>query len=65
MNECGAELPETFENSASYISSWMKKLKEDNTAILKASSAAQKATDMILLMQSSESTETHRLPISA
>ena len=54
MNECGAELPETFENSASYINSWMKKLKEDSTAILKASSAAQKATDMILLLQNSE-----------
>ena len=50
MNECGAELPDTFENSASYINSWMQKLKEDNTAIIKASSAAQKAADMILLL---------------
>ena len=65
MNECGAELPETLDNSASYINSWMQKLKEDNTVILKASSAAQKATDMILLSNSAEYADDDQAPIPA
>ena len=48
MNVAGIELPETFQNSVSYIKSWMKKLREDNKAILAASGKAQKATDLIL-----------------
>lgn len=47
MNESGIELPETFENSAAYIGSWLKKLRDDKTFILSASSQAQKAADMI------------------
>lgn len=48
MNFAGVEIPETFENSAAYIKSWSRKLKEDVKAILAASSQAQKATDLIL-----------------
>ncbi|PWK17215.1 antirestriction protein ArdC [Arcicella aurantiaca] len=35
-------------SSASYIQSWLRKLKDDKTLILKASSKAQKAVDFIL-----------------
>ena len=38
----------TFDNSASYIQSWLRKLKDDKTLIVKAASQAQKAVDYIL-----------------
>lgn len=38
----------TFDNSAAYIQSWLRKLKDDNTLIVKAGSQAQKAVDLIL-----------------
>jgi antirestriction protein ArdC len=38
----------TFENSAAYLSNWIKVLKSDNAFIVKASSGAQKAADFIL-----------------
>jgi antirestriction protein ArdC len=37
-----------FSNSVSYIDSWMQKLKEDNSIIIKAASAAQKSVDYVL-----------------
>ena len=39
---------ETLENSAAYLTSWMKHLKDDPRMIVTASSAAQKAADHIL-----------------
>jgi antirestriction protein ArdC len=48
MSFAGIELPQTFENSVAYISSWSKKLREDTKAIVTASGKAQKATDLIL-----------------
>ena len=48
MNEVGIEIPQTFQNSASYIKSWLSKLRDDKKMILMSSSAAQKATDLIL-----------------
>lgn len=39
---------ETLENSASYIDSWLKKLKNDKKFIVSASQKAQKGTDLIL-----------------
>jgi len=48
MNEVGIEIPQTIENSASYIKSWLSKLRDDNKMILTAGSAAQKAADLIL-----------------
>ena len=38
----------TLENSASYIASWLKKLKEDKRLLVTAGGQAQKAVDMIL-----------------
>ncbi|MCQ6281111.1 ArdC family protein, partial [Bacillus sp. EB600] len=38
----------TFDNSAAYIQSWLRKLKDDKTLIVKAASQAQKAVDYIL-----------------
>lgn len=35
----------TIDNSASYIQSWLKALKNDKTMIVKASQQAQKACD--------------------
>jgi antirestriction protein ArdC len=37
----------TLDNSASYISAWIAKLKSDTTLIVKAATAAQKAVDLI------------------
>ncbi len=39
---------ETLDNSASYIKSWIKELKDDNRLIITASGKAQKAVDYIL-----------------
>jgi antirestriction protein ArdC len=41
-------IDETLDNSAAYINSWVKKLKEDPKVIIKAASAAQKAADFIM-----------------
>ena len=38
----------TFDNSVSYIQSWLRKLKDDKTLIVKAASQAQKAVGYIL-----------------
>ncbi|WP_332634668.1 zincin-like metallopeptidase domain-containing protein [Halalkalibacter flavus] len=37
----------TFDNSASYIQSWLRALKNDRTLIISASQQAQKAFDYI------------------
>jgi antirestriction protein ArdC len=41
-------LPETFDNSASYIASWIKLFQGDPRAIVVAAGAAQKAADHVL-----------------
>ncbi|MFY0762172.1 zincin-like metallopeptidase domain-containing protein [Metabacillus dongyingensis] len=38
----------TIENSASYIASWIRALKNDNRLVLQAAAQAQKASDYIL-----------------
>ncbi len=38
----------TINNSASYIASWLEKLKDDKSLIIKASAQAQKACDFVL-----------------
>lgn len=43
---CGIEQV-TIDNSASYIASWLRRLKDDKTLIVSASSQAQKAADYI------------------
>jgi antirestriction protein ArdC len=48
MNHIGIESPKTFKNSAAYIQSWLKVLKDDNRFIVSASSKAEKAMKYIL-----------------
>ena len=40
--------PAVIDNSAAYLASWIKTIKEDLEAVIKAASAAQKAADLIL-----------------
>ena len=48
MNHIGIETSKTFKNSAAYIQSWLKVLKNDNRFIVSASSKAEKAMKYIL-----------------
>ena len=48
MNHVGIETINTFKNSAAYIQSWLKVLKDDNRFIVSASSKAEKAMKYIL-----------------
>ena len=48
MNHIGIETFKTFNNSAAYIQSWLKILKDDNRFIVSASSKAEKAMKYIL-----------------
>lgn len=48
MNHIGIESSKTFKNSAAYIQSWLKVLKNDNSFIVSASSKAEKAMKYIL-----------------
>ena len=47
---CGVAgiLPQTVENEAAYIASWLQALRADSRLIVRASSAAQRAADFIL-----------------
>lgn len=48
MNHIGIETSNTFNNSAAYIQSWLKVLRDDNRFIVSASSKAEKAMKYIL-----------------
>ena len=48
MNYLGLETGKTFKNSAAYIQSWIKALKDDTHMIVNASSKADKAMNLIL-----------------
>ena len=48
MNIVGIETPKTFKNSAAYIQSWLKVLRNDNKFIVSASSKAEKAVNYII-----------------
>lgn len=48
MNLLGIETTKTFRNSAAYIQSWIKVLKNDNKFIVSATSKAEKAVNFIL-----------------
>ena len=48
MNHIGIETSKTFNNSAAYIQSWLKVLRNDNRFIVSASSKAEKAMKYIL-----------------
>lgn len=48
MNHIGIETTKTFKNSAAYIQSWLKVLRDDKRFIVSASSKAEKAMKYIL-----------------
>lgn len=48
INHLGIETKGTFQNSASYIESWLQVLRNDNKFIVSASSKAEKAVNYIL-----------------
>jgi len=48
LNYLGIETKGTFQNSASYIESWLQVLRNDNKFIVSASSKAEKAVNYIL-----------------
>lgn len=48
LNYVGIETRNTFRNSAAYIQSWLKVLRNDNRFIVSASSRAEKAVNLIL-----------------
>ena len=48
MNAVGIETPKTFKNSAAYIQSWLRVLKDDKRMIVSAGGKAQKAVEYIL-----------------
>ena len=48
LNLLGIETPATFNNSAAYIQSWIKALKNDNKMIVMASGKAEKAVQYII-----------------
>lgn len=54
---CGIENA-TIDNSAAYIQSWLRKLKDDNKFVLKAASYAQLAADYILGVEPHTTSET-------
>lgn len=47
-NHCGIETDASFRNSAAYIQSWLKALKDDKRLLVSASSRAEKAYNLIL-----------------
>ena len=48
LNLLGIETSQSFENSAAYISAWLKKLKNDKRLIVSAAGKAEKAVNLIL-----------------
>lgn len=51
----GIEKPYTIENSAAYIASWLRVLKDDKSFVIQAAKEAQKAADYILGKQVAKS----------
>ena len=48
VNRCGIETRHSFRNSAAYLQSWIKALRNDNTLIIGAAGKAEKAVAYIL-----------------
>ena len=51
LHEIGMETPESFKNSAAYVQSWLRALKNDKRMIVSAAGKAEKAANMILNVQ--------------
>lgn len=47
LHELGLETPSTFKNSAAYIQSWLRALKDDKRLIISAAARAEKAVKLI------------------
>jgi antirestriction protein ArdC len=47
LNHCGIETGSSFKNSAAYIQSWLRALRNDKKMIVTASGAAAKAFELI------------------
>lgn len=47
LHELGLETPSTFKNSAAYIQSWLRVLKDDKRMIISAAARAEKAVKLI------------------
>ena len=45
--QTGMDSPETFDNSASYISSWLRALRNDKKLVISAAAQAQRASEMV------------------
>lgn len=54
IGNCGIETSNTFNNSAAYIGSWLKALKDDKSMVINAASKAAKAVDFIMGKESSD-----------
>ena len=48
VHECGLETPQSFKNSAAYVQSWLKALRDDKRMIISAAGQAEKAVRRIL-----------------
>lgn len=48
LHELGLETPSSFKNSAAYIQSWLRVLKDDKRMIISAAARAEKAVKLIL-----------------
>jgi antirestriction protein ArdC len=48
LNATAGILHSNIDNSAAYIASWLKRLKEDRKLVVMAAAAAQRASDFIL-----------------
>ena len=48
LNHCGLETSDSFDNSAAYLASWLKALKDDKRLIVSAAGAAERAVSLIL-----------------
>ena len=47
LHELGLETPSSFKNSAAYIQSWLRVLKDDKRMIISAAARAEKAVKLI------------------
>lgn len=53
LHELGLETPDSFRNSAAYIQSWLRVLKDDKRMIISAAARAEKAVKLIFNIQES------------
>lgn len=58
MATLGIETDESFTQSAAYLASWIKTIKEDPKIIVSAAAAAQKALDLIMPQEAASATDT-------